>query len=145
MSYDFLGKGLKYPFQFQSVSGGTEVSAATSREHEHIRESILQILGTRPGERFMNPEFGSRLNDLVFEQNDEVLKGLIRHYVIEAIDRWEKRVVVISVSFGEPNQTIDQYQLSICITFRVIRYSTDGNLVYPFCRQPATFGRQTFR
>ena len=35
----------------------------------------------------MNPEFGSRLNDLVFEQNDEVLKGLIRHYMIDAIKR----------------------------------------------------------
>ena len=45
MSYDFLGKGLRYPFRFQSVSGGTQVSTATSREHEHIRESILQILG----------------------------------------------------------------------------------------------------
>ena len=56
MSYDFLGKGLRYPFRFQSVSGGTQVSTATSREHEHIRESILQILGTRIGERFMNPE-----------------------------------------------------------------------------------------
>jgi phage baseplate assembly protein W len=54
MSLDLLGKGLKYPFQFQSVSGGTEVSAATSLEHKHIKESILQILGTRPGERFMN-------------------------------------------------------------------------------------------
>jgi hypothetical protein len=31
----------------------------------------------------MNPEFGSRLKDLVFEQNDEVLKGLIRHHVID--------------------------------------------------------------
>ena len=78
MNFDFLGKGLKYPFQFHSVSGATEVSVARSREHEHIRESILQILGTRPGERFLNPEFGSRLNNLVFERNDEVLKGLIR-------------------------------------------------------------------
>ena len=38
MSYDFLGKGLRYPFRFQSVSGGIQISTATSREHEHIRE-----------------------------------------------------------------------------------------------------------
>ena len=101
MSYDFLGKGLRYPFRFQSLSGGTQVSTATSREHEHIRESILQILGTRIGERFMNPEFGSRLKDLVFEQNDEVLKGLLRHYVIDAIKRWEKRVIITEVRFDD--------------------------------------------
>lgn len=134
MSFDFLGKGLKYPFRFQSISGGTEVSTAASQEHNHIRESILQILGTRPGERFMNPEFGSRLHDLVFEQNDEVLKGLIRHYVIEAIKRWEKRIVITGVIFDDSPQNIDLNFLSVRISFRVIQSQVEGTLVYPFCR-----------
>lgn len=118
MSYDFLGKGLRYPFRFQSVSGGTQVSTATSREHEHIRESILQILGTRIGERFMNPEFGSRLKDLVFEQNDEVLKGLLRHYVIDAIKRWEKRVIITEVRFDDRPLNIDGNLLLVHIAYR---------------------------
>jgi len=134
MSFDFLGKGLKYPFRFQSVSGGTEVSAVTSREHEHIRESILQILGTHPGERFMNPEFGSRLKDLVFEQNDAVLKGLIRHYVIDAIKRWEKRVVITDVAFENTTADTDRNLLLVRIAYRVIRSQRDGNIVYPFYR-----------
>lgn len=110
------------------------MSAATSREHEHIKESILQILGTRPGERFMNPEFGSNLKDLVFEQNDEVLKGLIRHYVIEAINRWEKRVIISDVSYAEDSGKIDQNMLLIHISYRLIRSQEEGNLVYPFYR-----------
>lgn len=134
MSFDFLGKGLKYPFRFRSVSGGTEVSAATSREHEHIRESILQILGTRPGERFMNPDFGCRMNDLVFEQNDAVLKGMIRHYVIDAIKRWEKRVVITSVSFDASAMNTDRNILQVHIAYGVIQSQADGNLVYPFSR-----------
>lgn len=134
MSYNFLGKGLKFPFRFQSASGGTEVSAATSLEHDHIRESILQILGTRPGERFMNPEFGSRLHDLVFEQNDEVLKGLIRHYVIDAIKRWEKRVIITGVSFDDAPQNIDRNLRLVRISYRVIQSQVEGSLVYPFCR-----------
>ena len=135
MSYDFLGKGLRYPFRFQSVSGGTQVSTATSREHEHIRESILQILGTRIGERFMNPEFGSRLKDLVFEQNDEVLKGLLRHYVIDAIKRWEKRVIITEVHFDDRPLNIDGNLLLVHIAYRVIQSQVDGNLVYPFYRE----------
>jgi phage baseplate assembly protein W len=141
MSYDFLGKGLKYPFRFQSVSGGTEVSAATSREHEHIKESILQILGTRPGERFMNPEFGSRLHDLVFEQNDEVLKGMIRHYVIEAINRWEKRVKITGIFFDASTRSIDSNLLQVRIEYRVIQNQVDGNLVYPFQRDLGELSR----
>ena len=135
MSYYFLGKGLRYPFRFQSVSGGTQISTATSREHEHIRESILQILGTRIGEQFMNPEFGSRLKDLVFEQNDEVLKGLLRHYVIDAIKRWEKRVIITEVRFDDRPLNIDGNLLLVHIAYRVIQSQVDGNLVYPFYRE----------
>jgi phage baseplate assembly protein W len=129
MSLDFLGKGLKYPFRFQSVSGGTEVSAATSRAHDHIRESTLQILGTRPGERLMNPEFGSKLNGLVFEQNDEVLKGLIRYYLIDAIKRWEKRVIITGITFDDSLQNIDRNLLSVRISYRVIQSQVEGSLV----------------
>lgn len=132
---DFLGTGLKFPFSFQSQSGGAEVSTSTSREHEHIRESIIQILGTRPGERFMNPEFGSKLKDLVFEQNDDVLKGLIRYHVNDAIRRWEKRVIITDVSFDDSAQKTDVYLLPVAISYRVIRTQVAGNLVFPFIRE----------
>ena len=135
MALDFLGRGLKFPFRFHRRSGGTEVSVATSQEHAHIQESILQILGTRPGERFMNPEFGSRLKDLVFEQNDAVLKGLVRHHVIAAIRRWEKRVRVTDVSFDDSAANIDRNVLLVRIAYRVIETQVEGNLVYPFCRE----------
>jgi hypothetical protein len=134
MSFDFLGRGLKYPFRLKSVSGGTEISTATSREHEHIKESILQILGTRPGERFMNPEFGSKLNDLVFEQNDEVLKGLIRHYVIDAIKKWEKRVIISGVFFELSKDDTDRNIIMVSIGYRIIKNHVEGSVVYPFCR-----------
>jgi len=137
VSLDFLGKGLRFPFGFTRSSGGAEISATTSAEHAHIQEAIVQILGTPIGERFMRPEFGSRLKDLVFEPNDEVLKGLVRAYVIEAIERWEKRVYVTGVSFDESPLTIDQNVLLVRISYRVISSQVEGNLVYPFYREVA--------
>lgn len=135
MSTDFLGKGLRFPFAFARRSGGAQVSTVTSMDHAHIHESILQILGTRPGERFMNPEFGSRLKDLVFEPNDQVLKGLIRHYVIDAIERWEKRVYVTDVTFDDSPETVDANAIPVRISYRVIDTQVSGNLVWPFCRE----------
>ncbi len=135
MSTDFLGKGLRFPFAFQKRSGGAQVSTVTSMDHAHIHESILQILGTRPGERFMNPEFGSRLKDLVFEPNDSVSKGLIRHYVIDAIERWEKRVYVTDVTFDDSPETVDANTIPVRISYRVIDTQVAGNLVWPFCRE----------
>lgn len=135
MSMDFLGKGLRFPFAFQKRSGGAQVSTVTSMDHAHIHESILQILGTRPGERFMNPEFGSRLKDLVFEPNDSVLKGLIRHYVIDAVQRWEKRILVTDVTFDDSPETVDANIIPVRISYRVIDTQVEGNLVWPFCRE----------
>ena len=135
MNLEFLGKGLKFSFTFQRRSGGAQISTVTSHEHAHIHESIRQILGTRPGERFMNPEFGSRLKDLVFEQNDQVLKALVRHYVIDAIKRWEKRVIVTSVEFDDTPANKDRNLLLVRINYRVIQSQVDGNLVYPFHRK----------
>ena len=137
MALDFLGKGLKFPFRFERRSGGTQISVATSTEHAHIHESILQILGTRPGERFMKPEFGSRVRDLVFEQNDTVLRALLRHWIIDAISRWEKRVYVTDVSFDESPANKDQNLLLVRIAYRVIQSQVEGNLVWPFWREAA--------
>lgn len=134
MSTDFLGKGLRFPFAFAKRSGGAQVSTVTSMDHAHIHESILQILGTRPGERFMSPEFGSCVKDLVFEPNDRVLRGLLRHYIIDAIERWEKRVYVNDVAFDESPETTDENTILVCISYRVIDTQVAGNLVWPFCR-----------
>ena len=136
MALDILGKGLGFPFRFERRSGGALVSSATTTEHEHIQESMIQILGTSPGERFMRPEFGSRLKSLVFEANDEVLKGLIRHTVIEAIKQWEKRVIVTGVTFDEPAQDVERHVIAVRISYRVIGSQVEGNLVYPFHREP---------
>lgn len=134
MSTDFLGKGLRFPFAFAKRSGGAQVSTVTSMDHAHIHESILQILGTGPGERFMNPEFGSHVKGLVFEPNDRVLRGLLRHYIIDAIERWEKRVYVTDVTFDESSETTDANTILVCISYRVIDTQVKGNLVWPFCR-----------
>lgn len=138
MSRDFLGKGLKFPFAFAKRSGGPQISTVTTANHAHIHESILQILGTRPGERFMNPEFGSHVRDLVFESNDTVLKGLLQHYIIDAIEQWEKRIVVTDVSFDDSSEVIDSYTLYICISYRIIDAQVDGNIIWPFCREMLT-------
>ena len=71
----------------------------------------------------------------MFERNDSVLKGLIRHHIKEAIGRWEKRVIVTDVSFEETNQTIDNHLIPVTISYRVIRTQVGDNLVYPFIRE----------
>ena len=131
MNTDFLGKGVKFPFQF-NVIGGTETSVAVSEKYDHINESIQQILDTSPGERVMLPEFGSRLRELIFEPNNAVLKALARVYVIDAIKRWEKRVTVKEVYIDDSAENLEKGMLNIHISYVVIKSQVIGNFVYPF-------------
>ncbi|MEN6521093.1 MAG: GPW/gp25 family protein [Armatimonadota bacterium] len=129
---EFLGKGLKFPFTFQRRSGGTQISTATSSDHAHIHESIRQTLGTRKGERFMRPEFGSDLHKLIFEPNDRILYGLIRHEVVDALDKWEPRIIVTDIAVEQGD---DEHLVLVNISYRLISSQVEGNMVYPFYRE----------
>ncbi|MDR1020448.1 MAG: GPW/gp25 family protein [Synergistaceae bacterium] len=61
-----------------------------------IQGNILQILGTRRGERVMLPLFGSRVRELIHEPLDAVTLQLIKVELADAIKAWEPRVVLVS-------------------------------------------------
>lgn len=100
---EFLGRGWKFPFRLDPASGGV----AMSEYEDNIRQSITVILGTRPGERQMLPEFGCRVHELMFAPATKATSTLVAHHVESALARWEPRVEVTKVeSWPEPNGTI---------------------------------------
>lgn len=103
MYKEFLGRGWRFPVGFAPASG----AVATSEYEQNIRECVTLILGTRPGERQMLPEFGCRIHELVFGPNTQATSTLIAHYVEEALDRWETRITVTEVTASpDPKGTI---------------------------------------
>ena len=64
-------------------------------EHESVRQSILLLLSTVPGERVMRPEYGCDLFRLVFSPRDETTCGLAIHFVRLALERWEPRIDIV--------------------------------------------------
>lgn len=57
-----------------------------------LRQSILLLLATAPGERLMRPDYGCDLRRLAFSPNDDTTAGLAILYVRTALARWEPRV-----------------------------------------------------
>jgi len=81
--------GPSYPFRIGErglFKDGTDIAL--------IEGNILQILGTRKGERVMLPLFGSRIMDYIYDPLDHVTCALIRFELIDAIKMWEPRVVL---------------------------------------------------
>lgn len=90
-------KGISFPFRFGS-NGGVVTSKLNHYDTSRIKESIHQIVLTFLGERVMLPNFGSNLNDYVFEiAGDETSLALLQHEMKKAIELNDDRVVVNSL------------------------------------------------
>lgn len=68
----------------------------------HLRQSIIDILTTYPGERIMRPEYGSRIRDLIDRPVNAGWLADLYFAVAQAIARWEPRVRVLRVAAEMP-------------------------------------------
>ena len=97
---------------------------------EDIRQSILIILETAPGERIMRPNFGCGIHELVFTAVDSTAIQRIHSVVEEALRRREARIDVLGVTVDEA--AIAEGMLLVEIEYRVRKTNQTGNLVFPF-------------
>ena len=120
-----MGKGWGFP-----VTTDVHGNIALSRYEKSIEESIRIILGTTPGERVMNPDFGCKINDILFSPRSPKTISLAIHYIEEALVRWEPRIILKHVA-GKPDP--DNYNLiTITIEYEIRSVNTFFNMVYPF-------------
>lgn len=78
---------------------GTDAAGrvAVASTDEGVRQSLLLLVSTSPGERVMRPDYGCPLNRLVFQPLDQTTEGMAIHYVERAVRRWEPRAEVLRV------------------------------------------------
>ena len=122
----FLGRGWAMPVALDPRTG----LVASVAYEEDIRQSILIILETSPGERVMRPNFGCGIHEMVFTAVDSTTLQRIRSTVEEALRRCEARIDVLDVNIDEA-ATLDG-QLLVEIEYRVRQTNQLGNLVFPF-------------
>jgi phage baseplate assembly protein W len=122
---NFLGRGWKFPVEIDRTGG-----IAMSDYEESIKQSILIILGSAPGERVMRPHFGCEIHELVFAPNNVNTAGLAAHYAVEALQKWEARIDEVEAE-AEPSAD-DPNRLDIHIKYKVRATNSSRNLVYPF-------------
>jgi phage baseplate assembly protein W len=125
MKADFLGAGFAFPF---SVTPRGKLGFA--RAEQRVEEAIYLILGTRLGERVMQPDFGCGVHDMVFAPNDPGTRTLAVDSVRRALTAWEPRIDVLDVTTqldpARPNL------LLIRVDYRIRANNAVTNLVYPF-------------
>jgi phage baseplate assembly protein W len=55
---------------------------------DQVISNLKNLILTRKGERIMQPEFGTTLQDSLFEQNTELLVTSIRNSIQDAVSFW---------------------------------------------------------
>ena len=77
-----------------------------------IARSIRNIVFTQPGEKFFNPNFGSRISESLFENIDDVSADVIRDEIRNSIKNFEPRVKLLNV-FVRPNSELNEMNVTI--------------------------------
>ncbi|MGD9731765.1 MAG: GPW/gp25 family protein [Desulfamplus sp.] len=122
---DFIGKGWKFPIQ---VDGQGRI--ALNGYEADISESIRIILQTSIGERRMRPNFGSRMNELMFDTYNPTFEGRAESYVREALAFWEPRIEVTAVDVAQDPDKNER--VLITINYLIKSTNDERNLVFPF-------------
>jgi len=116
--------GPSFPFRI-GADGAVAMSSAdpSTGESTHIREALVQLFLTKPGERFFNRGFGAAPTHLLFELNDELTFYIWASEVVDLLRVWEPRVTLrdMRILGRDPDQGI----AAIAVQFRMWQSQTD--------------------
>lgn len=119
--------GINLPIQIGQNSGYFDQSFDSFTQ---IRMNIINLLRTIPGERRMQPSFGCRLWNMLFEPNDGIIPEKINNIIRDDIIKWIPGVSVkdITVNYYSDDETIkakDMYKLYIVVKFTITSINQD--------------------
>jgi hypothetical protein len=119
------GRHLAFPFRI----GADGRTSNPDTLDQHVKEELIQLLLTNPGERAFLPAFGGGARRLVFEGIQDTTESMTKAMISQAIGTWlQERVTVESLDVSAKDSTI-----TIDIAYRIA--GTDDQRQLRFQRQ----------
>lgn len=120
------GRHLSFPFRVSKDGRTTQVDTFS----EHVRDELIQLILTDPGERLFQPEIGTGVKRLVFENLDPATEGMTKATITQAISRWlGHRLTLEEVKVTIENETIEveiRYRVVGSDESRVMKFQRNG-------------------
>jgi|TARA_R100001460_G_scaffold4793_3_gene13405 phage baseplate assembly protein W len=82
-----------------------------------IARSIRNLVLTSPGERFFNNDLGSRVNELLFENVDDITASSVKSEIENTIKNYEPRVKLLSTRVSA---NPDAYEFDVTIRYEIV-------------------------
>jgi len=114
--------GLELPF----ARSRTGLFGLTETTLEQAGHNIKNLLLTAKGERVMQPDFGSGLRALLFEQADENIGERIEETILESISTWLPYISVEKIDIIEDtsNPNLMKVNLNFYLNYEPSRFNT---------------------
>jgi len=98
--------GIDFPFR-NSLKG--DFLRMTESPEREVRANLIHLLLTRKGSRYYLPDFGTRLYEYIFDQNDVVTFGLIEDEIRESVKKYIPNLDINSINVvsaeNDPEET----------------------------------------
>jgi phage baseplate assembly protein W len=114
---------LDYPY---GVSGSGTPN--TTPPDDHLRDLILQVLFTNPGERVFLPDFGAGVSQLVFAPNSDALRVTAQFLISTNLQHWlgdRINVDQVTVTSEEGFENIVTIEISYTVKATLERRTLD--------------------
>ena len=97
--------GIDFPFR-DSLEG--KFLKLTSNPEREIRADLIHLLLTQKGSRYFLPDFGTRLYQFIFDQNDNVTFGLIESEIREVVKKYIPNLELTTINIMSAEDDPDQ-------------------------------------
>lgn len=123
---DFLGVGIEFPYKIDNLGKIT-----LERGRDLIQQSLEKLFKTTKRTDFFREHFGSDVERALFEPNDVIAQSLLDFFVADAIQKWEKRVRLIEVTFNKP----DDKRVDLTVVVQIKQSNEIEAFIFPFYRE----------
>jgi phage baseplate assembly protein W len=76
------------------IASGVSNDVKVSFDEEAVRNSLRNIINTKPRQKVLDPDFGTELHKFLFDPVTEVRGDAIGHYLLNKLAQFEPRIKV---------------------------------------------------
>ena len=98
---------------------GNTMFEQTFTSYDAAKSNLRNLLLTRRGERIMQPNFGSGLHSLLFEQADDELETKLEETITESVNFWLPYINIEEIDIQMTDEMKDRNQATMNIKFTV--------------------------
>jgi phage baseplate assembly protein W len=99
--------GIDYPFRDSSKGDYLNMTEIPEKE---VRANLIHLILTKKGSRYFLPDFGTRIYEYIFDQNDFITHNLIEEEIREGVKKYIPNLEITNISIMSAEDDPDQHR-----------------------------------